>query len=64
MPPVPMPTAFVANTVDPRSATQGTYHSPPAPPQRSLSLPTMDPQATLLALLTQAAANTANIPVP
>ncbi|KAF8159482.1 hypothetical protein B0H34DRAFT_406112 [Crassisporium funariophilum] len=47
-------------TTDPRINMQPN-HSPPTsiPPS---SIPTMDPQATLLALLTQAAASSANVP--
>ncbi|KIM44694.1 hypothetical protein M413DRAFT_442649 [Hebeloma cylindrosporum] len=52
------------STVDPRISRQTTHTPPIPPPVQSPPIATMDPQATLLALLTQAAATTANIPLP
>ncbi|KAF8967598.1 hypothetical protein BDZ97DRAFT_1916551 [Flammula alnicola] len=50
-------------TVDPRTIP-APYGPPPGPAAGSPPIPAVDPQATLLALLTQAAASTANISTP
>ena len=56
-----MPDPTPVPTVDPRMNTQPTFN-PPATVVQSPLTPSLDPQVALLALLTQAAANSVNLP--
>jgi len=51
-------------TTDPRVIVTPPTFSPPVPVVQTPTVQALDPQATLLALLTQAAANTPVISIP